>query len=206
MGWFGRRDGAADRERATTDPLPEAVRQALPLDRGERLLATTPTRSPADPRVWLVATTWRLAAATDDGHLGWARPWHEVDAAAWSREAAELTVSFVDGRRPLVFPLDQVATFLSVLRERVQASVVSAEQVPVPGARKARAVLRHDLRTGQIVEQLVLGRGGQVTEAMQEAALPAFRRLREEVGMSPHGPRPTGPDLDGTATGDVASG
>ncbi len=198
MRWRPRRSSdAPGRPGLAGTAAPEQVRAALVLARAERLLAAARAGRDSTGHVWLLATTWRLATVTETGELGWARPWHEVDVAAWSREANELTVTFVDERRPLVFPFGQEGLFLQVLRERVQASVVSSVELPLPGRRPPRAVLRHDLATGELVEQLV-GAGGRTDAAAAQAAREAFNHLREEVGMPPLPPLP--PDAAGTPT------
>jgi hypothetical protein len=115
----------------------------------------------------------------------WLRPWHEVDAASWGRESETLTVSFVDGGRPVMLPMTNQRIFLMTLRERVQASVVLATELALDGARKARAVIRQDLATGDLLEQLVLGRGTRPSEAIDAAAALAFVELREETGLPP---------------------
>lgn len=169
--------------------VPTQVRAALSLAAsGERLLGAAHAGRAGSERVWLLATTWRLAAVAEDGALGWVRPWHEVEAASWSREAGELTVTFVDGRRPLAFPLEHDALFLQLLRERVQASLIAVDEVTVSGRAAARAVLRHDLATGEVLEQLVGIRGGRPGRHATEAAAAVFDRLREEVGMPPRRP------------------
>ncbi|MBK8469206.1 MAG: hypothetical protein IPL45_05295 [Actinomycetales bacterium] len=42
-------------------------------------------------------------------------------------------MTFVDGGRPVSLPLDAQRTFLQVVRERVQASVVSVLDLPCLG-------------------------------------------------------------------------
>ena len=82
--------------------------------------------------------------------LVWSRPWHEVDAGSWSREASTLTVTWADRRRPGQWRLGEgmrERVFLQTLRERVQATVVLGEDLPAAGRRTGRAVIRQDLRT-----------------------------------------------------------
>lgn len=167
-----------------TDPdhtPPPAVLAAVPgLSGSDRLLASARSK-----QTWLLATTHRFAAVHSDGTVRWLRPWHEVDAASWGRESETLTVSFVDGGRPVMLPMTNQRIFLMTLRERVQASVVLATDLALEGARKARAVIRQDLATGDLLEQLVLGRGTRPSEAIDAAAALAFVELREETGLPP---------------------
>ena len=134
---------------------------------------------------WLLASVHRFGAVEPDGTVRWLRPWHEVDAASWGRESSTLTVTFVDGGRPVMLPMANECTFLQALRERVQASVVTALELPLDGARKAKAVIRQDFATGDLVEQLVLSRGTRPSDAISAAAEAAFVTLREETGIPP---------------------
>jgi hypothetical protein len=174
------------RDRRPGAPSAQVV-ATLQLAHGDRLLGAARSASR-----WLVVTRWHLAVidappAPGIPVLVAKRPWHEVDAGAWSREASTLTLTFVDGGRPVVLPLGDERALLQVLRERVQASVVAAEEVPVPGRRSVRAVIRQDLATGALLEQVVLGRGARPTADIEQAAAAAFDRLREQTGMPPRG-------------------
>jgi hypothetical protein len=84
-----------------------------------------------------------------------------------------------------MLPMANERTFLQALRERVQASVVTALELPLDGARKAKAVIRQDFATGDLVEQLVLSRGTRPSDAISAAAEAAFVTLREETGIPP---------------------
>ncbi len=165
------------RRRQQPAPPPAAALAAV---EGQRLLAAGDAGS-----AWLLATPARFVAVRPDGEVLWDRPWHEVDQAVWGRQASELTVIFVDGGRPVVLPLGFEERFLQVLRERVQASVVTADDLPLPGARRARAVIRKDLASGELVEQVVLGRGTRPSQQIDVLAVEVFDRLREEVGLPP---------------------
>ena len=134
---------------------------------------------------WLLATVHRFGAIEPDGTVCWLRPWHDVDAASWGRQSSTLTVTFVDGGRPVMLPMANERTFLQALRERVQASVVMALELPLEGPRKAKAVIRQDFATGDLVEQLVLSRGTRPSDAISAAAEAAFVTLREETGIPP---------------------
>jgi hypothetical protein len=160
--------------------LPAAATAALGLGRGERVLAVAGSGAG-----WLVATGHRFGQLDGDAGVRWLRPWHEVDSASWSRAADALTLTFVDSRRPVELPVDADATFLQVVRERVQASVVVSLDLPLDPPRRARAALRQDLATGAIVEQLVLGRGTLDSPEVAAAAAVAFARLRDDVGIPP---------------------
>lgn len=164
--------------RSRSHGLPEAVESALALGPGERILAVAPSGASR-----LVATTHRFANVGDDGTVRWLRPWHEIDAASWSRAAGALTVTFVDGGRPVELPLQAQTVFLQVLRERVQASVVAAADLALEPPRRGRAVIRQDLATGELLEQVVLGRGTRPSPEVDRAASAAFALLRDDTGM-----------------------
>ena len=179
MGLFRRASASA-----SASSLPPDLLAALGLERGERLLAahSTSTRAGA---AWRLATTYRLGLGSASEGLLWLRPWHEVDQASWQREAHTLAVTFVDSSRVQQYPLEEATHFLQVFRERVQASVVSAVDLALSGPRKARAVIRADLRTGDLIEQVVLGRGTRSSPEIDEIAAAVLVGLREEVGLPP---------------------
>jgi len=145
----------------------------------------------ADSRAWLVASTYEVALV-DPGRppgemLVWSRPWHEVDSGSWSREASRLTVTWADRTRPGQWRLGEgmrERVFLQTLRERVQASVVLGEELSLSGRRTGRAVIRQDLRTGDLLEQVVLGRGVPHDAEVAAASARTLAWLREQVGMS----------------------
>ncbi|MEO8830318.1 hypothetical protein [Lapillicoccus sp.] len=146
----------------------------------------------ADSRAWLVASSYTISfvdPGQDAGdELVWSRPWHLVDAGSWSREASTLTLTWVDKAAPAQLRLGDglgEREFLQTLRERVQASVVQTEELALSGRRTGRAVIRQDLRTGELLEQVVLGRGVREDDEVRFAADRALTSLREQVGM-PH--------------------
>ncbi|MEO3938859.1 hypothetical protein V3N99_19185 [Dermatophilaceae bacterium Soc4.6] len=168
--------------------LPAQVRGALDLQAHEKVLAAA---RDTDTGAWLLATTYAVAlvdpsAVTEDGQLAvtWRRPWHEVDRGTWARESSQLTITWAaSSARPGQWRLGEEALFLQVLRERVQASVVLAQDLRLAGRRTGRAVIRQDLTTGDLVEQVVLGRGVREDAETEAAATVALAWLREQVGM-----------------------
>jgi len=172
--------------------LPTSVRGALDLQPREKVLAAA---RDTDTGVWLVATTFAVAlvdpsAVTESGRLAvtWHRPWHEVDRASWEREDSLLTISWAGkdsarAARPTRWRLGDEALFLQVVRERVQASMVLAQELRLAGRRTGRAVIRQDLANGDLLEQVVLGRGVLEDAETEAAATVALVWLREQVGM-----------------------
>ncbi len=162
------------------DRLPSDVRAALGLGRGERVLSW----AAEDDGATVVATNHMLYAVSVSGERVLARPWHEVDAGTWSAELRTLTVTWVDGGRPVQWVLGDTSLVPETLRERVQASVVLAQAVEVGPRRSARAVIRQDLANGDLVEQVVLGRGVPADDPeVVERAAAALDYLREQVGL-----------------------
>jgi hypothetical protein len=160
--------------------LPTQVREAVGLSGGERVLSWG--REVASGTT-VVATNHALCAVDAAGVRTLARPWHEVDGGTWSAELTQLTVTWVDGSRPSQWVLGATSLLPETLRERVQASVVLAQRIELGPRRWAKAVLRQDLATGDLVEQVVLGRGVRADDAEMTARTEAaLAYLREQVG------------------------
>jgi hypothetical protein len=125
--------------------VPDAVRGAVSLAAGERLLAWAAT--PAGP---VVATTWRLVLPAGAGEpeqrsLGW----DQIDKATWA--APVLTVTPAADDAPLRLRLDPPRGVPAVVRARVTQAVVYSRReslAPLPGA--VRVVGRRCPRTGQL--------------------------------------------------------
>jgi hypothetical protein len=179
-----RRDRPASLPADVSDALHRAESDGLELG---RVLAGAPE---ADTRAWLVASTYRISLvdpARGEGQaLAWSRPWHEVDAGVWSRESSQLVVTWVDRSRPGQWRLgndSRERIFLQTLRERVQASVVVAEELSLSGRRTGRVVIRQDLRTGDLLEQTILGRNVSLDQEVETAVGRTLAYLREQVGL-----------------------
>ena len=178
------------RRRGETAGLPPVVRAAVTAadtdqSRTGSILATAATTARGES-AWLVATTHDVAlVAESEPHVRWRRPWHEVDTASWGREAGELTITFVDGGRPTAYPLGREDAFLRVLRERVQASAVTSVELDLPRPKRARVAIRQDLATGELLDQVVLGRGTRPSPEIDAHAQQVLAILRDEVGLPP---------------------
>jgi hypothetical protein len=160
--------------------LPAEVRDAVGLGSGERVLSWG--REEASGTT-LVATNHALYAVDAAGERALHRPWHEVDAGSWSAELTTLTVTWVDGSRPSQWVLGATSLVPETLRERVQASVVLAQRIELGPRRTAKVALRQELATGDLVEQVVLGRGARADDAeLATGAEAALAYLREQVG------------------------
>jgi hypothetical protein len=163
------------------DRVPAEVLAALELPRSERPLSWARDETTGST---VVGTTQGLYAVDPAGAPTVARPWHLVDAGSWSADLFQLTVTWVDGSRPTQWVFREPTMLPETLRERVQASVVIAQRVDLGNRRSARAVIRQDLATGDLVEQVVLGRGVAPGDpAVKEATGAALAYLREQVGL-----------------------
>lgn len=156
------------------------LRQAVPLGHGEQLLAWAEDEQSGGH---VVVTTHSLAFVDAEWHLVWRRPWHEVDGATWHPDSDQLTVTWVDGERPAQWLIRESALFKQGLRERVQASVVIADEFRTASRRRVRVVIRQDLATGRLLEQIIGGRGTDLTDpSVRAEAEQRLRVLRSEVG------------------------
>lgn len=173
--------------------VPEAVRSAVDLRSGEKLLAAAQDDV---TRAWVVATSWRLIAVADpeaagEDRIEVDRPWLEVDSGAWDPDTTVLSMTWVDGGtgrqwtlRRLTGPGRMPETF----RERVSASVVLMREVDLGPGRKARVAIRKALDTRELSDQVLLGRNSRLDDPLfaREVAL-ARAELRDQVGMPPAG-------------------
>lgn len=160
--------------------LPVEARTAL----GERASDVLSVVRDARSTAYLVATRTHVYAVRD-GSVVIDRPWHMVDTGSWVDESARLTVTWVDRAPASVWELgEEPGTFPQVLRERVQATVVLADEVDLGSKRRARVVVRRDLATGALLSQTILGRGVRSTDpGVREQTASALDRLREQVGL-----------------------
>jgi hypothetical protein len=168
-------------ERRRRRALPDAVREAVPLGGGERVLAWAHDE---DTGGHVVATAHHLAFVGPDDRLVWRRPWHEAESGTWQGESQLLTVVWVDHRDPAQWRVTEPSLLQQTLRERIQASVVLADEFRTATRRTVRVVLRQDLATGQLVEQTIAGKGADLRDPRVAAeAAEHMARLRMEVGL-----------------------
>lgn len=166
--------------------LPDAVVRALALTGPERVIAAAPDLTTG---AWVCVTTWRLVVVTVDATVALDRPWHEVDAGAWDPDAGLLTVSWVGRGRATQFRFADEAPgdrLPGAFRDRVSASVVLTTTVDLGPRRTSRVVIRTDLASRELLEQVLPGRGSSSTDAeLAEAVAVARADLRDQVGMPP---------------------
>ena len=151
-----------------TSELPEDVRSQLSLGRRERMLAAAELEDGA----WAVGTDRRLLVLDAEAGVRVDRGWYEVDTASWDGEERVLSIFFVTGDSTwLTLAEDSDVRLPTLLRERVESSVVARHEVRVRGRGAARLVVRRI--EGRLVLQTVLDRDTdptdpQVAEALRE--------------------------------------
>jgi len=164
------------------DRLPGEVRDALDLGSGERVLSWARDEAAG---ATVVATNHHLCAVGPAGERALARAWHLVDAGTWSSDLFQLTVTWVDAVPPSQWVFREPTRLLETVRERVQASVVLTQELALGTRRTGRVVIRQDLASGEMVEQVLLGRGVRPDDAgVQDAVDGALAYLREQVGLT----------------------
>ncbi len=178
-----------------TEPLPDGARALVGTDRvlawsreeatgrilvvGEQALYAVPAPAAGAPSA---GDAEGAAAPVEDG---WVRAWHLVDAGSWDRETSSLRVSWVDGHSPQSWRLPLDSLVPELFRARVQATVVLAEQVDLGPARRAKVVVRKDLRDQSLFTQVVLARGSEAADPdLRQAITVALARLKEQVGLT----------------------
>jgi hypothetical protein len=118
-----------------TPRLPDAARASLDLARGERVLSAGGLRG-GD---WVAATNQGLVGA------GWRVAWSAATHAQWYDDASTLVVTWLDDagerlERSLV--LDEPGLLPETVHERVTATILLSQHLPVSGKLGVRIVAR----------------------------------------------------------------
>jgi hypothetical protein len=161
---------------------PAAIKGALKLSKGERILAFAIDDHTGS---YVVATNFGFALVTATGQSAIRRRWLAVDAGAWEPETATLTVTWADGARGGQWSFrDQETLLPETLRERVQASVVLSTRLALTDRRNGRVAIRQDFATGDLVPQTILGRNTRADDVEVQAHVKAaLAHLRDQVGL-----------------------
>lgn len=164
--------------------LPTAVRAQLDLPAGDALLKTAVLTDGTYAAASRHALHRIIPAATGAPGTVTSYPWCDVDRAAFDPETATITVHLVDATAvalPLV-PGTRPA-FATTLRERVQASVVHAASLPVPGTAGVRVAVRRD-GSGEMFSQVIAERGVDLADPDLAARVDELeRRVRGAAGL-----------------------
>lgn len=162
--------------------LPDDVRAAIGLARGERVLAAGRLTEG-----WAVATTHGLAVVpAGPGEVDAVRrPWTDVSTGRLDPDAETLTVEWVDGAAPTVLHLADARSlrFPAALRQCVDSSVVHSERVTLADRTVVRVALRRE-GDGRLFTQ-VMGPGtvDLADPATAAAVDEAEARVREAAGL-----------------------
>jgi hypothetical protein len=179
MGLFNRLPSRAE--------LPPAITAAVPLAKGERVLAFGIDDNTGG---YVVATTFALVVVSSNTETATPeravrRRWLFVDAGSWEPETATLTVTWTDGGRAGQWCFrDQPTLLPETLRERVQASVVIATRLNLGDRRTGRVAIRQDFETRELIAQTILGRYTRADDPeVQAHVAAALAHLRDQVGL-----------------------
>jgi hypothetical protein len=146
---------------------PAPVRDKLTLERGERTLATAPTRGGS----YVVATSTALHVPTASG--GFLRlPWERVDRASW--KDGWLHVHETSGGPEHHVRLTDPGSVPETVRERVTATVVVSHNARLPGGGTVRIAGRRPAAGGEV-------RWSFVFEAGMDASDPGLRAQAEQI-------------------------
>lgn len=173
--------------------VPDPVSRAAALERGQKVLAGAQDDHTGH---WVLVTPWRLVvvdpAAFGESARVVDRPWRDVDAGGWDPHTGTLTVSWVGHGAALAWRLwsrTGPGRVPEAFRERVQASVVLTRSVDLGSGRRVRVVIRKDLRTRELHEQVLLGATTRGDDpALARAVAEVRRELRDQVGLPPELP------------------
>ena len=167
--------------------LPPAIAAAVPLAKGERVLAFGVDDNTGG---YIVGTTFALVVVSSNAETATPeravrRRWLFVDAGAWEPESATLTVTWTDGERVGQWSFrDQPTLLPETLRERVQASVVIATRLNLGDRRTGRVAIRQDFTTRELIPQTILGRYTRADDPeVQAHVASALAHLRDQVGL-----------------------
>jgi hypothetical protein len=111
-------------------------------------------------------------------------PYEQVAAATWEEPTLEIVTVGPDRRR-YVLRLDEPGLFPVTVRDRVTASIVVSEHVPLVGVAGARITARRPLvGPGEVSWNVVFDSGLDPRDpALREAADQAITRLRATTGL-----------------------
>lgn len=132
---------------------------------------------------YCIASLASLSAGDDNGwhHVGW----HEIQSGGWNAEAGTLSWLTYDGRRNEV-ELQRPGRLPEVFRERVAASIVVEQFVPIRGSHGVTVSGRRDLadQAAPVTWHSTLERGlTHRTPGVAEAVAAALARVRADYDL-----------------------
>ena len=173
--------------------LPGEIRSTLPLEKGERVLASARTADGA----YLVASTLALylpaGGESEHERLGW----ESIEHAEWDKEDERLRITpiapFGERIEHRTFGLSdesdanhwQIDRLLTVVRERITASVVIDRRVPIDQEHAVRVVARRKpVPDAELTWMVELDPGLSASDPqVVDAANQALAQVRSEIAM-----------------------
>jgi hypothetical protein len=165
--------------------VPQAVKTALRLARGERVLAA----SRAADDSYIVATGralyrgWGRPGSPEDGH--WRLPYEDILRVVWDDEAELLRVwepSLPDGYTEV--PLPDPGAVPETVRERVTSTLVVSHHVPLQGKRGVWLSARRSPAESEVRWTMLFDAGLDPTDpGLRTLAAAALEELRESTGV-----------------------
>ena len=165
--------------------LPAGAAAALQLDPAERVLAWSGLVGGG----FAVATLDGLRMITPQGRRI-ARPWTDVDHAAWDPDARTLAVWFVGSRATVPLEVEDGTWLAQVVRDRVDASVLLTSELALPGGAVVRLALRRG-PDGSVLDQVVPPPGVDLGDpGLAPLVRAGINDLRADAGLDNTGPEP----------------
>lgn len=132
---------------------------------------------------WALITRDAFSVVNPGGELLLQRPWHEVATGEWDDERHILEITWVDGSRAtrLKTQDDSPINFPRIFKERVDASVVYSETIPVRGG-----VIRGALRrtpAGELISQISSDGELQQSLELDQQIAALEQKLWEFIGI-----------------------
>jgi hypothetical protein len=156
------------------DRLPDDVRDSLPTEPGERVLAA----GRGEDDSWVVATDRALV----DGDRRTA--WTDVTHAQWYDEDKVLAVDLLPGTgSSFRLRLTDPRMVPETVRERVMDSIVASRRLPLPGGGGARMVARRGEGSDEMIWQVIADAGTDLADSDTRARVDAaLADLQAELG------------------------
>lgn len=170
---------------ARSRALPAELRAALPLSRGERILAIG--RHP-DGSYTLAATDRALHYRAGAG--GWSRlGWELITAAAWDERAGRLVITGLAGFAPArtVLPLRDRGALPELAEERITHTWLGCWTVTLSDRRRVLVEVRRRPRTDELLWAIVAGNGDGAISGDRDVRAQVDRaviRLGEHLGLT----------------------
>jgi hypothetical protein len=157
--------------------LPDDARAALELARGERVLSAARRRDGE----WVAATDQGLVG------VGWRAAWSAATHAQWYDDASTLAVAWLDddgGRQERSLVLDEPGLLPETVHERVTATILLSQHLPVDGRRGVRVVARRQPGSDEVQWQVVPDAGIDPGDPQVSARVARLMRgMATELGL-----------------------